>query len=77
MPGKSLVTIEIDESIYKDKRFVDGKKVIRMVGEWPIVFRRRTYDDHGAGEGCVIRMRTVWGTGAAAIRFGLGKPYRL
>lgn len=41
-PGKYQVTTEIDESIYKDKLFVDGKRVIRKPGEWPIVFRSRT-----------------------------------
>lgn len=41
-PGKYHITTEIDESIYKDKLFVDGKRVIRKPGEWPIVFRSRT-----------------------------------
>lgn len=41
-PGNYQVTTEIDESIYKDKLFVDGKRVIRKPGEWPIVFRSRT-----------------------------------
>ena len=40
--GKYLVTTEIDESIYKDKLFVDGKRVDRELSEWPIVFRSRT-----------------------------------
>ena len=41
-PGKYLVTSEIDESIYKNKLFVDGKKVTPEGGKWPVAFRSRT-----------------------------------
>ena len=41
-PGKYLITVEIDESIYRDKLFMNGKRVIPESKKWPVAFRSRT-----------------------------------
>jgi len=38
-PGRYLVKVEINESIYQDKLFVNGERVHRRPSEWPVVFR--------------------------------------
>lgn len=41
-PGGYLVKVEINESIYLDKLFVNGERVHRGPSEWPVVFRSPT-----------------------------------